>query len=54
MVKNLPAMHETQIQTLGHEGPLEKDTTTHSSIPPGQRSLVGNSPWGCKELDMTE
>ena len=20
----------------------------------GQRSLVGNSPWGCKELDMTE
>ena len=22
--------------------------------PHGQRSLVGNSPWGCKELDMTE
>ena len=31
---------------------------THSNILPGeshgQRSLVGYSPWGCKELDMTE
>ena len=31
---------------------------THSSILPGkyhgQRSLVGYSPWGCKESDMTE
>jgi len=32
MVKNLPAMQETQVQSLGQEDPLEKDTTTHSSI----------------------
>ena len=34
-VKNLPAMQETQetwIQSLGREGPLEKEMTTHSSI----------------------
>ena len=32
MVKTLPAMQETQVQSLGQEDPLEKDTTTHSSI----------------------
>ena len=32
-VKNLPAMQETQVQTLGCEGPLEKEMATHSSIP---------------------
>ena len=31
MVKNLPAMHETQVQSLGWEDPLE-DMATHSSI----------------------
>ena len=34
-VKNLPAMHETQetqVQSLGQEDPLEKETATHSSI----------------------
>ena len=41
-VKNLPAMQETQetwIQSLGREGPLEKEMTTHSSI------LVWKIPW---------
>ena len=32
MVKNLPAMPETQVQSLGQEDPLEKGMTTHSSI----------------------
>ena len=32
MVKNLPAMQETQVQSLGQKDPLEKGMTTHSSI----------------------
>ena len=32
MVKNLPAMQETQVQTLDQEDPLEKGMVTHSSI----------------------
>ena len=32
MVKNLPAMRETQIRSLGQEDPLEKGMATHSSI----------------------
>ena len=32
MVKNLPAMQETQVQSLGQEDPLEKRMATHSSI----------------------
>ena len=32
MVKNLPAVHETQVQSLRWEDPLEKGTATHSSI----------------------
>ena len=32
MVKNLPAMQETWVQTLGWEDPLEEDMATHSSI----------------------
>ena len=56
-VKCLPAMQETQVQSLGWEDPLEKAMATHSStlawkIP--WRSLVGYSPWGHKELDTTE
>ena len=58
MVKNLPAMQETQIQSLGQEDSLEKGMATHCSIlawkTHGQRSLAGNSPWGHKELDITE
>ena len=60
MVKNLPAMLEIQVPSLGHEDPLEKEMASHFSIwentgkSHGQRSLVGYSPWGWKELGMTE
>ena len=32
MVKNLPAMWETWVQSLGWEDPLEESTATHSSL----------------------
>ena len=32
LVKNLPAMQETWVLSLGQEGPLEKEMATHSSI----------------------
>ena len=32
MVKNLPAMRETQVKSLGREDPLEKGMSTHSSV----------------------
>ena len=32
VVRNLPAMQETQVQSLGQEDPLEKGMATHSSI----------------------
>ena len=32
MVKNLPAVQEVQVQSLGWEDPLEKEMATHSSI----------------------
>ena len=57
-VENLPAMQETQLLSLGQEDPLEEETATHYSIlyvkPRGQRCLAGYSPWGSKELNMTE
>ena len=31
-VKNLPAMQETQVRSLGWEDPLDKEMATHSSI----------------------
>ena len=58
IVKNLPAMQETQVQSLGQEDFLEKEMATYSSTLAwkihGRRSLVGYSPWDRKELDMTE
>ena len=39
MVKNLSAMQETQVPSLGQEDPLEKEMATHSSI------LVCKIPW---------
>ena len=39
MVKNLPTMQETGIQSLGWEDPLEKEMATHSSI------LAWEIPW---------
>ena len=57
-VKRLPTMWETWIQPLGWEDSLEKEMATTPVFLPGkshrQRSLVGNSPWSHKELDMTE
>ena len=57
-VKNLPAMQETQVQSLRWEDPLEKEMATHSSILAGkshaERNLAGYSPWRCKESDTTE
>ena len=38
-VKNLPAMQETQVQSLGGEDPLEEGMATHSSI------LAWRIPW---------
>ena len=32
MVKNLPAMQETQVQSLGQKDPLEKEIASHTSI----------------------
>ena len=32
MIKNLPAMQETWVLSLGQEDPLEKEVATHSSI----------------------
>ena len=56
--KAFPSMQETLVQSLSQDDPLEKGMATHSSILPGkfhgQRSLVDYSPWGCRELDMTE
>ena len=67
MVKNLPAMQETQVQSLGREDSLEKEMVTHFSIlawriprpeEPGefhaQRSLAGYCPWGRRESDLTQ
>ena len=56
-VKNLPAMQVTRDRSLGQEDPLEKGMTTPVFLPGGfhgERSLVGYSPWGHKELDVTE
>ena len=57
--KNLPAMQETWVRSLGLEDTLEKGIATHSSIvawrilwtekPDGL-----HSPWGHRESDMTE
>ena len=58
MVKSLPAMRETWIQSLGQEDPLEKEMATHSSILawkiPWTKKPGGYSTWGHKELDTTE
>ena len=51
-VKNLPAMQETQVQSLGQEDPLEKGIATYSNILaweiPWTEELVGYSPWVAK------
>ena len=58
IVKNLPAMWETWVWSLGWEIPGRRVWQPTPLFLPGefhgQRSLVGYSPWGCKESDMTE
>ena len=59
MVKNLPAMQETCVRSLGGEDPLEKGMATHSSILAWEIPLTEEpggpySPWGHEEPDMTE
>ena len=50
MVKNLPAVQETWVQSLGQEDPLEKRMAIHSSILdweiPWMEQPGGYSPWG--------
>ena len=57
-VKNLPTVQGTQVRPLGWEAPLEKGMAPTPVFLPGelheQRSLVGYSPWGHKELDATK
>ena len=48
LVKNLPAMRETWVRSLGWEDPLEKGKVIHSNI------LAWRIPWGRKESDTTE
>ena len=58
MVRNLPAILETLVRSLGWEDPLEKGMATHFSLLawriPWTESLGGDSLWGHKESDMTE
>ena len=53
MVRKLPAVQETWVQSLGQEDPLEKGMVTHSNVLAwrefhGQRNLAACSPWGCR------
>ena len=58
-VKNLPAVQETQVWSLGWENPLEQGMATHSSalvwrILGTEEPVVGYSSWSRKESEMTE
>ena len=55
MVKNLPTMHETRVRSGSgrFSGEGSGDPLQYSYLD-GQRILAGYSPWGHKELDMTE
>ena len=58
-VKNLPAMKDTWVQSLGQEEPLVKEMATQSSIltwriPWTEEPGRLYSPWGPKESDTTE
>ena len=60
IVKNLPAMWDTWVKSLGWEDPLEEGMATHSNILAWRIPWTGEpgglyySPWGPKELDTTE
>ena len=53
LVKNRPATWETWVRSLGWEDPLEKEQLPTSIFWPGEFHGL-YSPWGLKELDMTE
>ena len=54
MVKKLPAIQEAQVRSLGREDPQRKEWQPILVLLPGeshgQRSLVGYSSWGRKEI----
>jgi len=58
MVKNLPAVQETQVQSLGWKILWRRKWQPTPVFLPGeshgQRSLAGYSLWGHKESDLTE
>ena len=47
LVKNLSAMQEIRVQSLGWKDPMEKGKATHSSVWPGEFHGL-YSPWGCR------
>ena len=56
-LKNLPAMQETWLRSLGQENPLEKEMATHSStlawrIPQTEEPGRQYSPWDYTESDI--
>ena len=57
MVKSLPARQEMLVQSLPGSGKSPGKGNGNPLLPEkshGQRSLVGYSPWGCKELETSE
>ena len=58
MIRNPLSMHESGVQSLGQEDPWRRKWQPIPVVLPGeshgQRSLVGYSPWGRKESDITE
>ena len=58
MVKHLPTMRETWVQSLGWEDLWRRKWQPTPVFLPGKshgwRSLLGYSPWGCKQSDTTE
>ena len=58
IIKNLPVMWETRVPSLGPEIPWRREWLPTPVFLSGeshrQRSLMGYSPWGHKESDMTE
>ena len=52
MVKNLPGMQETQVESLGGKIPWRREWLPTPVFLPaeshGQMSLVGYTPWGCR------
>ena len=58
MIEKLPAMQKTRVWFLGWEDPLEKVWQPTPVFLPGefhgQKSLVGYTPWSCKESETTE